>query len=72
MAVFDCRWEASEAFELDRSDQVRSWVKNNHLGFEITYSDLRVIHKYRPDYLVRLTNGKMLVLEIKGQDNQQQ
>ena len=72
LAVFDSRWEASEAFELDRSDHVRSWVKNDHLGFEITYSYRGVIHKYRPDYLVRLTNGKMLVLEIKGQDDQQQ
>ncbi len=24
-----------------------------------------------PDYLVRLTNGKMLVLEVKGQDDEQ-
>jgi type III restriction enzyme len=71
-AVFDSRWEASEAFELDRSSHVRSWVKNDHLGFEITYSFRGVIHKYRPDYLVRLTNGKMLVLEVKGQDDQQQ
>ena len=72
MAMFDSRWEASEAFELDRSDHVRSWVKNDHLGFEITYSFRGVIHKFRPDYLVRLTNEKMLVLEVKGQDDQQQ
>ena len=72
MAVFDSRWEASEAFELDRSDHVRSWVKNDHLGFEITYSFRGVIHKFRPDYLVRLANDKMLVLEVKGQDDQQQ
>jgi type III restriction enzyme len=47
-------------------------VKNDHLGFEITYSFRGVIHKFRPDYLVRLANGKMLVLEVKGQDDQQQ
>jgi len=72
IAVFDSRWEASEAFELDRSEHVRSWVKNDHLGFEITYSFRGVIHKFRPDYLVRLANGKMLILEVKGQDDQQQ
>ncbi len=72
LAVFDSRWEASEAFELDRSPHVRSWVKNDHLGFEITYSFRGVIHKFRPDYLVRLANDKMLVLEVKGQDDQQQ
>ena len=72
MAVFDSRWEASEAFELDRSPHVAAWAKNDHLGFEITYSFKGIIHKFRPDYLVRLANRKMLVLEVKGQDNQEQ
>ncbi|HEV2732698.1 MAG TPA: hypothetical protein VGV15_21925, partial [Terriglobales bacterium] len=72
MAVFDSRWEASEAFELDRSPLVASWVKNDHLGFEITYSFRHIIRKFRPDYLIRLANRKMLVLEVKGQDNQEQ
>ena len=72
MCVFDSRWEASEAFELDRNPYVAGWVKNDHLGFEITYTYKGVIHKFRPDYLVRLANGKMLVLEVKGQDDQQQ
>ena len=72
LCVFDSRWEASEAFELDRSPQVAAWAKNDHLGFEITYSFKGIIRKFRPDYLVRLANGKMLILEVKGQDNQEQ
>jgi len=72
LCVFDSRWEASEAFELDRSPYVAAWVKNDHLGFEITYSFKGIIRKFRPDYLVRLANRKMLVLEVKGQDNQEQ
>lgn len=72
MCVFDSRWEASEAFELDRSPHVAAWVKNDHLNFEITYSFRGVIRKFRPDYLVRLLSGKILVLEVKGQDNQEQ
>ncbi len=72
MCVFDSRWEASEAFELDRSSHVAAWVKNDHLGFEITYSFRGIIRKFRPDYLVRLASGKMLILEVKGQDNQEQ
>jgi len=72
MCVFDSRWEASEAFELDRSPHVAAWAKNDHLGFEITYSFKGVIRKFRPDYLVRLSNGKTLILEVKGQDNQEQ
>jgi type III restriction enzyme len=71
LCVFDSRWEASEAFELDRNSNVAAWVKNDHLGFEILYIFKGVILKYRPDYLVRLSNGKMLVLEVKGQDSQQ-
>jgi type III restriction enzyme len=72
LSVFDSRWEASEAFELDRSPSVAAWVKNDHLGFEITYSFRGIIRKFRPDYLVRLVNGTSLVLEVKGQDNQEQ
>ena len=72
MSVFDSRWEASEAFELDRSPNVSAWVKNDHLGFEITYSFKGIIRKFRPDYLVRLADSTMLVLEVKGQDNQEQ
>jgi type III restriction enzyme len=72
MCVFDSRWEANEAFELDRNPYVRAWAKNDHLNFEIAYSFRGIVHKFRPDYLVRLANGKMLVLEVKGQDDQQQ
>lgn len=68
VAVYDSRWEASEAYALDHSDLVERWVKNDHLGFEILYVHRGVVRKYRPDFLVRLTNGKMLVLEVKGQE----
>ncbi len=30
-----------------------------------------IVRKYRPDFLVRLTSGEMLVLETKGQDTEQ-
>jgi type III restriction enzyme len=72
MCVYDSRWEANESLELDRNKNVRAWVKNDHIGFEITYSFKGIIHKFRPDYLVRLANGKTLILEVKGQDDQQQ
>jgi len=29
------------------------------------------VHKYRPDFLVRLAGGDMLALETKGQDDEQ-
>jgi len=69
--VFDSTWEASEAAELDRNDRVQAWVKNDHLGFEVMYVFNGVIRKYRPDFLIRLVDGSMLVLEVKGQDSQE-
>jgi type III restriction enzyme len=69
--VFDSRWEATEAFELDRNPNVETWVKNDHLGFEILYIFKGVVQKYRPDFLIKLKNGNYLVLETKGQDTQQ-
>lgn len=69
--VYDSTWEASESFELERNRNVAAWVKNDHLGFEIMYVYKGVVKKYRPDFLIRLATGKMLVLEVKGQDTQQ-
>lgn len=71
MCVYDSTWEASDAFVLDNSDAVAAWVKNDHIGFEVLYVHGGVVRKYRPDFLVRLTNGEMLVLETKGQDTEQ-
>lgn len=68
--VFDSTWEANEAFELDRNENVESWTKNDHLNFFVNYVFGGVIHKYYPDFLIRLKNGKMLVLEVKGKDDQ--
>ena len=69
--VYDSRWEASEAWALDRNENVEAWVKNDHLGFEIAYTYQGIFHKYRPDFIIKLKNGKHLVLEVKGVDSQQ-
>ena len=69
--VLDSTWEASEAFHLDHHPGVAAWVKNDHLGFEIVYVWDGVVRVYRPDFLVRLASGPMLVLEVKGQDSPQ-
>ena len=69
--VFDSAWEATEAFALDGSEWVHSWAKNDHLGFEVVYIHAGVVRKYRPDFLIRLTNGTMLVLEVKGQEREE-
>lgn len=71
VCVYDSTWEASDAFVLDDSERVAAWVKNDHLGFEILYVYRGVVRKYRPDFLVRLTNSDILLLETKGQDKDQ-
>jgi len=69
--VFDSTWEDSEAFHLDHNRRVAAWVKNDHLGFDVLYVFKGVVRKYRPDFLIRLANGLMLILEVKGQDSQE-
>ncbi|MEW6054250.1 MAG: BPTD_3080 family restriction endonuclease [Nitrospirota bacterium] len=66
--VFDSTWEASESFELDRNSNISAWVKNDHLGFEVLYVFEGIVHKYRPDFIIRLKTGDYLVLETKGKD----
>jgi type III restriction enzyme len=69
--VLDSTWEASDAFHLERNEHVHSWVKNDHLGFEIIYIFKGVVHKYWPDFLIRLNGGTHLILEVKGENDAQ-
>lgn len=69
--VYDSGWEADEAYALDKSDKVQSFVKNDHLGFTILYNHKGVIRKYYPDFIIHLTNCEYLVLETKGKDSPQ-
>lgn len=69
--VVDSAWEAAEAYIIQESNLVDSFVKNDHLGFEILYMFNGIVRKYRPDFLIKLTNGKTLVLEVKGKDSPQ-
>ena len=69
--VYDSGWEATEAYFLEKSDLVTSFVKNDHLGFAILYNHKGVIRKYYPDFIIRLTNGEHMILETKGRDTQQ-
>ncbi|HEY8054572.1 MAG TPA: DEAD/DEAH box helicase family protein [Terriglobales bacterium] len=68
VCVFDSGWEATEAFLLEMDERVEAWAKNDHLGFEVLYHFAGVTRKYRPDFLIRLRSGAMLVLEVKGQE----
>ena len=64
-------WEESAGFRIEQSKAVLHYARNDHLGLVIPYEFLGVDHGYEPDFLVRLTNGLTLLLEIKGfEDNQ--
>jgi len=67
----DSSWEqmAANLFEMDA--RVAAYAKNDHLGFEIFYLWNGVRRRFLPDFLVRLANGRTLVLEIKGEDSEQ-
>jgi len=69
--VGDSEWELSFAEMLERTGlPVLSYVKNHNLHFEVPYTTEGVERRYRPDYIVRLDDGRgeplNLVVEIKG------
>ena len=67
--VFDSTWEANNAKIINKHDAVKAFVKNDHLGFTIKYNFKGVVKNFYPDYLVHLNNGDYLILEVKGQDS---
>ncbi len=70
--VLDTRtWEASAAFRLERSEAVEFYARNDHLGLMIPYEFQGVDHFYEPDFLIRLTSGVTVVLEVKGFEDAQ-
>ena len=69
--IHDSNLEYEETKAIEKNKKVASFVKNDHLGFIISYNYQGVIRKYFPDFLIRLKNGTMLVLETKGRDTDQ-
>jgi type III restriction enzyme len=69
--IVDSAWEAYAAEQFEMSDLVHAHAKNERLGFQIQYLWNGSRRRFIPDFLVRLANGKTLVLEIKGVDSEQ-
>ena len=61
------KWEQSAAFLLDSHSGVKSWVKNDRLGFYIPYRNRGLPARYVPDFLVVTDSGRNVIVEIKGQ-----
>jgi type III restriction enzyme len=65
-------WEQSAAFRLEEACTKRLatfYAKNDHMEFSIPYEYQGVSHGYLPDFLVRLADGRTVVLEIKGYED---
>lgn len=63
-------WEQAAMFQLEKLAKdhvVHCYARNDRLEFNIPYELYGQPQVYEPDFLVRLTNGVTLVLEIKGQ-----
>lgn len=69
--VVDSKWEFLEAKTINDSDVVKSFVKNDHLNFVVFYNFQGVVRRFFPDFIIKLKTGENLIVETKGQDNEQ-
>lgn len=69
--IADNAWEQYAANIFEQSPLVFAYAKNDHLGFQAHYLWNGARRRYVPDFLLRLANGQTLVLEIKGEDSEQ-
>lgn len=70
--ICDSNWEAEFCRVVEAHQQVRSYVKNHNLGFEVPYRHGSAAKHYRPDFIALVDDGRgdddllHLVIEIKG------
>lgn len=70
--LYDSDWEAEFCRVAESHPKVKSYVKNNGLGFEVPYRFENQTRKYLPDFIVLVDDGHgeddllHLVIEIKG------
>lgn len=69
--VYDSTWEKMVADICEKHPDITAWAKNDHLDFKLRYLWRGSSRNFVPDYLIRFSNGKTLVLEVKGQDSSQ-
>ena len=73
LAVFDTvTWEQSATYTLDQHPAVRSFVRNEGLGFTVPYLHDAKLSDYEPDFVARLESEeeRYLIIETKGEDRQ--
>ncbi len=71
--ALDSDWESKLAHDVEDMAEVVAYVKNQGLGFTIPYTFNGVEHRYSPDFLVRIDDGRgkddplNLILEVTGE-----
>lgn len=68
------QWEQSAAFHLElgaKHGHLRCYARNERLEFNIPYDYEGQGHSYQPDFLVQVELGRTLILEIKGEEDDQ-
>lgn len=70
LVVADSEWERTFCETLEAMPEMRAYVKNHGLGFEVPYAHPAGERRYRPDFIVKLDDGGdgplNLVVEVKG------
>jgi type III restriction enzyme len=66
--VCDSELERQVAQELEADERVDAYVKNDHLFCEIPYRHEGRTLRYIPDFLVRLSGNRHLLIEGKGRE----
>ncbi len=70
--VLDSSWEQTAAFYLEQQrDHVFCYVRNDRPFLQIPYEYEGVQHHFEPDYVLRMKSGKTTVLEMKGEEDDQ-
>ena len=70
--VLDSSWEQTAAFYLEQqTDHVFCYARNDRPFLLVPYEYEGAQHHFEPDYLVRIRSGKTLVLEMKGEEDEQ-
>ncbi len=64
-------WEQIAVMRLEQCKAVEFYARNDHLGFVIPYEYQGLERGYTPDFLVRLTSGVTIVVEIKGYEDEE-
>lgn len=70
--ILDSDWEAEFCRVAEAHPRVVAYVKNHNLGFEVPYRYGSDTRQYRPDFILRIDDGRgredllNLVVEIKG------